>query len=234
MPICTLCGTVFDIGIACPLCGRPVDDAEDAAPDVVREPGWGLAAPVQALAAAPTHAEMAGTVSQTVGPLPMSPEPSGWKAGSLVLLVIGLGPLVILFAVIRLSLKLAFSIMGFSGRGGRSWLDEIFLFHGSSVFFRRSEPVPVYHHVVETEMGLIGVRQEGELVDGRIFPGHRVRFRGAFRNGTYVMASGSYNETLDTELNFRVPAWRTTFLILLVFVIVEFAVLSSFGGTVPR
>lgn len=143
MPTCVSCRTEYTQG-PCPLCwpaewsSRPRQTA--LVPPAMR-PVVGYLAPFMG------DGGLEGTVIQSSGPAHARPSLNGWKLASGLLGFIALSPLVLA----GIALRLALSIVGLRRSGGRSLLDEILLFHGMGRFMQRPEPVPVYHHVVETD-----------------------------------------------------------------------------------
>lgn len=225
MPTCSLCRNVYT-GARCPVCGQQAgSDGPQRVPSgrVPSPPAVPAeAAPMPIVAAAPVgraQGDLEGIVIRTHGPQQMKAPISPAKVCFGLLLCLALAPILFFLWLFKLSFRIAFGILGFGGRGsGRSLSDEIFMFHIAGTLFRRSEPIPVYQHVVETPGRLVSARQEGEFSDGRIFPGHRVRLNGRWRNGTLVIDSGQ-NLTLGTDLCLRRPAWGVLVGILLAVII---------------
>jgi hypothetical protein len=213
MPTCSSCQTQFTQG-SCPLCwpvewrSRPGQTA--LVPPSTRQ--------VVVSSAPHTGDEVVeGTVIQSSGPSHASPTMNGWKLASGLVGFIALSPLV----VAGVALRLVLSIVGLHRSGGRSLLDELFMFHGMGRFMQRPEPVAVYHHVVETnDRRQHLVQQRGEFTDGRVLVGHRVRFEGRRVRGTLLLARG-VNVTLGASLSQPGNPWRAAFFVLLVLVAVE-------------
>lgn len=228
MPTCNMCGCPTAAGAArCSFCGSEsaggnipsgtgADEGLAIAGTDGREAARGLVFGVNSVR---------GDVMQIQGPFPMRPRTDGWKLFGIPLLMVALGPVFCFALAMFVAAKAVFSLMNLSGSGGRSWIDEIFMLHFIGSFFRPRETENAYHLVLETPEGLVSVRQEGELVDGRIFPGHMLDLRGRFRRGTFVMASGSVNETLGCALNFRASPWRYAAPVLVIIVLAEFFLL---------
>jgi hypothetical protein len=204
MHTCQTCGHVF-AGSVCPLCGTTV------------------ALTVPAVLVAGDIVE--GTVVQSHGPAHMEVRADPWKWGCALLALAAFFPIIFLLWAFVLAIRLSFWVLGFGsgGRRGRSLLDELLFFHLFGTLFRRPEPVAVYHHVVEEPTGHTMARQEGEFIDGRVFVGNRVRFRGRRRGGTMIVRDG-YNETLNARLTLRRTPWRAVFIALLLIAIAECAV----------
>lgn len=176
-----------------------------------------------------------GTVAQIQGPFQIPAPFDGWKIGSLILLLVIFLPISIALAILSFCIGIALWMLGAGHSGGknRSWLDDIIAFQIIGRLFQRAEPIQLYQLVVETPSGMVGVRQEGELADGRIYSGHRVRLRGRFQRGTFIMRSGSINETLGTELNFRSSRWRVALPILFFLFLFEWTFLLTLPQVNP-
>ena len=125
----------------------------------------------------------------------------------MLLLGLALLPFLLIIWVVVLALRLMLSFIGLGGRGGRGLLGEIMAFHLMGSMFQRPEPVPVYHYIIQSSRGQVAVRQEGELAEGRLFVGNRVRLRGRVRGGSLHLESG-HNETLETRLTMPRSPWR--------------------------
>ena len=160
-----------------------------------------------------------GTVVRLDGPIQVPARRDPWRAMTLTLLTIMLLPFLLILWCVGIAVKLALSFFGIRPSfGGHGLLDEIILFHGLSLIFRQPEPDAIYHYIVTTPEGQVAVRQEGELTDGRVFPGNQVRLRGRLRRGVLVLHEG-INQTLGTHLTPRRSRWRYAFLIVLLLMV---------------
>ncbi len=247
MPTCEMCGHNAEGG-RCSVCGHSsraprhprtsgAAPSEAAGPlATTAGPGAGTARverpPVLVAIASPVvrSNEVVGMVVHTDGPIPTPVPFDPWKVGSAVLLAVGLLPIVLLFWTLVISLKIALRIMGYgrNSSGGRSFLDEIVYFNIIRRMTERGEPVPVYHHILETTEARVGVKQMGEFVDGRIFLNHRVRLRVRRRGGVFYI-QGGFDETIHQPLSLPRQLWSFAFITLLLLVVVEYSVMAQLG-----
>ncbi len=192
MPTCVTCQHLF-AGRSCPRCGTPL---------------WGnVAGPATAMEA------IEGSVARIDRAVPTPGRRDPWKIASILLLAIAMMPFLLMLCAILIAFRIALSMLGFrtGGRGG-GLLGEIFAFHLIGSLIRPADPVAVYFYVVSTPSGHVMVRQEGELVDGRVFVGNRVRLLATRRDGVLVLQDGM-NHTLGTRLRARRSGWRLFFLV---------------------
>ncbi|MDP8223905.1 MAG: hypothetical protein P9L99_11135 [Candidatus Lernaella stagnicola] len=250
MPMCRICGHEVQAGRPCPICGSHSASGSDRGVDrgdtvherpVKRRPTPTAESPTPDFSVEEEDEDtgkwsnlLVGDVVETKGPHNASPSFNWWKLGTILLLIIFLGPVILTLALVLFSLKLALMILGISrGARGRSWLDEILIFHVIGSAFRKPEPVPVYSHIVKRDNppGLVLAKQMGEFVDGQICQSNHVRLRGRSRRGTFWIDSGSYNETLDVTLNLESNPWRTAFFVTVVLAAGVLILLSVYQST---
>lgn len=236
MPNCAVCRSSFHSG-SCPVCST--EAAHRVSPLALRAPSRTARRRMPAIDGHPmrplvraSDGLVEGAIIQTHGPTTMPARRDLWRSACVVFVILLLLPVGVAVCALAIAVQLALRILlGFGRTGGhRSFLDDIIFFRGLEGLTRRPDPVPVYRHVVETELGQRSVRQEGEFIDGHAFVGHRVRFEGVFRQGTLVVHRG-YNETLGVPLNFRPNSWRAMFAALLALVAIEYAVLFLAAGS---
>ena len=223
---CTHCSAPL-AGERCSLCGRPHSPAhtrglERAGRGKLRRVRRGealVAAPVASsaqlsaphLRRCPRRGLVEGIVVESRGPVPMSPRFNLWKAVTLLLLALALGPFFLSLWALVFSLRVTLWALGPRGLMRDPGLMEGMLIHQLLGCVVRARPaVPVYHHRLErpdVSRELVLVRQEGEFLDGCIMVGNTVRLFGARRGGT-LLVRGGFNLTLGSRLTLRRNPWR--------------------------
>ncbi len=212
MPICNVCGRDFRAD-ECPVCGTVPGTGPTTRPQFL--PPVGATAQVGPRPML-GDIQIEGTVIQTSGPtqMPRPRDPWRWSCGFLAFLIFF--PVAVTIGLFFFTLSLALRIVGF-GSGGLGSMGSLFFYHLISGGQRRPEPIPVYHHVLETEAGRSLVRQEGDFRDGSIIVGNRVRLTCRSRRGALHIESG-YNETLQAPLTRPRSPWQVMFWILMILI----------------
>ena len=237
MPVCSVCFANFS-GERCPRCGTltnfPAQTFDSPVP-VVIEPAVQSSPVVRpesptVMATPVINANtVEGVVVQVQGPVMTEPPGNGWKSLSLIMLMIGLLPIMIFWWIISFCFKLVFGMMfGYRGSHNGSLLDELLIHHGLTNLFRKPDPIPVYHLVVETSDGNHeAVRQDGD-VGFRIFPGNHVRVTGNRRQGVLI-ADQIENRSLGISLSKPANGWKLFAFLLMAGLVFEFLILLSAG-----
>lgn len=227
MATCQVCRQPVD-GDVCGVCGASAARAGALVP-TSGAPIPEVAAPAVRSVPRAQGGEVMGTVVQSEGPIQTEARWNIWKAGCTLLVVAGLLPVVLAVALILVALKVAFWLISGARGGDRSLFDELLAHHMLGRALRRSDPVPVYHHVLETEEGTVSARQEGEFRDGRIFTGNRVTLYGRRARGV-LLIDGGFNHTLGTALTPPGVRWKPIFFVLLALVAAEYALLLHWAN----
>ena len=154
-----------------------------------------------------------------------------WQIATLVLVGLMLLPILLFVWVAMTAVKIALvPLRGWrmhSG-GGRSLMDEVLAFNVLHRVFRTPDPIPCYHLVLNTPLGMTVARQEGEFVAGQPIVGHDVEFWGSVRDG-YVIVAGGRDNTVGTDFRVRRSAHRYYFVFALVVLLCGLALLLASG-----
>ena len=154
-------------------------------------------------------------------------EPAGWRIATLLLACTMLCPVAMFLAVLSVSLRLAFGILGTGEGGGGGGGLLHFLLLKDLLPGGEHAKIPVYNYVVQEGTQRISVRQEDDFVDGTIEVGDEVRLSGHLRGNTLVVRSG-LNLTNGSHLTKRRNLWKGAFVTLLGLLLLGlFAMVSS-------
>ncbi len=158
-----------------------------------------------------------GIVRQSHGAMQGQALANSWKAATMMVVFVGLLPLMIILLMVRMAFRVAMLLVFRSAAPteSRSLFGELF---SQGILSRLGQPAEarsIYTYVVESSGRLLNVRQEGDFVDGRIYPGNTVKLRGVWRGGTLVLRSGE-NVTLATRLTLPGNGWRSGFFVAVV------------------
>ncbi|RMH78718.1 MAG: hypothetical protein D6681_19835 [Calditrichaeota bacterium] len=131
---------------------------------------------------------------------------------SILLILLGLLPLVLLYITFRIAFAIIFRMLGF--RPGMTFFGHFFwIMVGRGHSGGREEPV--MNAVIRTSTGeQRTVRIKGHLVRGSLQSGDRVALNGRWDGGTLLFRRGR-NLTTGSELRLRPNYWKPVFFILL-------------------
>jgi hypothetical protein len=154
-------------------------------------------------------------------------QPGGWRLATLMLAAVTMCPIVMVALFFAMSIRLAFTLMGYGGGGGGGGLLHLLLLRDLLPGGGEREKIPVYSYVVQDGHRRVSVRQEGDFRDGTIEVGDEVRLFGRERGNTLLVASGE-NLTTSAQLTFPANLWKGAFVVIFCVAAVGwFALLSS-------
>ena len=186
-------------------------------------------------ASRPDGREVEGVASFVEGPVlvPAPFDPWRWLAIALTALAVGpltIGVLVALLAV-RFAVGFALAMLHIGRRGGAggALAVELVMLWLMRRLFGEPAQVPCYHYRVDTNRGVLGVRQVGELVVGRVAVRDRVRLHGRWRSGE-LQLEGGFNETTGARLIRRAHVWKLACVAAATIALAEWMTLADLLG----